>query len=262
MHQTKTYENFAPPSFRESCCRSGLRFDVRRGARIPGCRERRAHNPARQQRSRDSRSQQRRSTNSATNDAKPAPAHADHAIAKMIRGEWHPKFGEVYSPAFSRSSAVQRRPRVPRQDGRRNHREPAARTNIRTKKRKQRKARHALRFDSLALLPSQRRRDRRIFCTVLHENPDKKIFVHCELGSDRTGMSIAAYRISAQGWSAEEAMKEMQAFGFSGAHSSLAGDWRLRRTFPSAFKSTESMPLPRSCVSLHRRSTDSVRPDF
>jgi len=34
-------------------------------------------------------------------------------------------------------------------------------------------------------------------------------FVHCRLCNDRTGMMIAASRMGAQGWTAEQAMKEM-----------------------------------------------------
>jgi protein tyrosine/serine phosphatase len=52
------------------------------------------------------------------------------------------------------------------------------------------------------------------FLTLMRQNPDKKVFVHCRLGDDRTGMMVAAYRIAEQGWAAEEAMKEMQKFGF------------------------------------------------
>ena len=36
------------------------------------------------------------------------------------------------------------------------------------------------------------------FLKLIKENPDKKIFVHCRLGNDRTGMMIAAYRIGGQ----------------------------------------------------------------
>jgi hypothetical protein len=46
------------------------------------------------------------------------------------------------------------------------------------------------------------------FLTLLRENPGKKVFVHCRVGNDRTGMDIAAYRIAEQGWTAEEASKE------------------------------------------------------
>lgn len=40
------------------------------------------------------------------------------------------------------------------------------------------------------------------------------LFVHCQHGSDRTGMMIAIYRIYAQGWTATEAMQELPVFGY------------------------------------------------
>ena len=52
------------------------------------------------------------------------------------------------------------------------------------------------------------------FMKYLRDHPDKKIFVHCRYGDDRTGMMIAAYRMAVEGWTAEEARKEMNAFGF------------------------------------------------
>jgi protein tyrosine phosphatase (PTP) superfamily phosphohydrolase (DUF442 family) len=62
--------------------------------------------------------------------------------------------------------------------------------------------------------------DQRIarFLAVLHKNRGKKIFVHCRLGDDRTGLMIATYRMAEEGWTAEEAMREMKAYGFSWAH--------------------------------------------
>jgi len=59
------------------------------------------------------------------------------------------------------------------------------------------------------------------FLTLIRANPGKKIFVHCRVGDDRTGMMIAAYRMAEQGWSAERAMKEMGSFGFSLVHKHL-----------------------------------------
>jgi len=56
------------------------------------------------------------------------------------------------------------------------------------------------------------------FLKLLQENPNKKVFVHCRLGEDRTGMMVAAYRMAAQGWTADEAMREMHQFGFSTIH--------------------------------------------
>lgn len=56
------------------------------------------------------------------------------------------------------------------------------------------------------------------FLKLIEDNPRKKLFVHCRLGDDRTGMAIAAYRMGIEGWSADEAMKEMRMFGFTGVH--------------------------------------------
>lgn len=56
------------------------------------------------------------------------------------------------------------------------------------------------------------------FLQVVHENKGKKIFVHCRLGDDRTGMMVAAYRMAEESWTAEEAMTEMKSFGFTGTH--------------------------------------------
>ena len=52
------------------------------------------------------------------------------------------------------------------------------------------------------------------FLTLLRANPDKKVFVHCRYGDDRTGMMIAAYRMAVEGWTLEEARREMEKFGF------------------------------------------------
>ena len=85
---------------------------------------------------------------------------------------------------------------------------------------------------------------------MLRDNPNKKVFVHCRLGDDRTGMMIAAYRM-AEGWRANDAMREMQAFGFSRAHRlicpRLAG---YEHSFPKrlkndpAFEGVRSLPPP------------------
>jgi len=52
------------------------------------------------------------------------------------------------------------------------------------------------------------------FLKLLRDNPNKKVFVHCRYGDDRTGMMIAAYRMAIDGWTPEEARKEMNKFGF------------------------------------------------
>lgn len=75
------------------------------------------------------------------------------------------------------------------------------------------------------------------FLKLLHENPGEKVFVHCRLGADRTGMMVAAYRMAEEGWTADEAMIEMKSFGFSTSHHfmcpGLAG---YEKEFPQRFK--------------------------
>ena len=71
------------------------------------------------------------------------------------------------------------------------------------------------------------------FLKLLRDNPGKKVFVHCRLGDDRDGMMIASYRMAIEAWSAEEAMKEMQTFGFTRAHHFICpGLARYEKHFP------------------------------
>ena len=75
------------------------------------------------------------------------------------------------------------------------------------------------------------------FLKLLKDNPHKKIFVHCRLGDDRTGMMIASYRMAVERWSADDAMLEMRRFGFTFDHHficpRLAG---YEHSFPSHLK--------------------------
>jgi len=52
------------------------------------------------------------------------------------------------------------------------------------------------------------------FFSLLRERPRRKIFVHCWLGGDRSGMFIAAYRIAFDGWSPQQAIQEMRSFHY------------------------------------------------
>src|SRR5262245_12530258 len=40
------------------------------------------------------------------------------------------------------------------------------------------------------------------------------VFAHCKAGSDRTGLMIAAYRVRVDRWTADDALEEMDAFGY------------------------------------------------
>jgi tyrosine-protein phosphatase SIW14 len=75
------------------------------------------------------------------------------------------------------------------------------------------------------------------FIEITRENPGKKIFVHCRLGDDRTGMMIAAYRMGQQGWTAKEAMEEMHEFGYRGIHHLMCpGLGRYEKNFPKRLR--------------------------
>jgi len=55
-------------------------------------------------------------------------------------------------------------------------------------------------------------------------NPKRSpVLVHCQHGADRTGTMCALYRVAVQGWSKEEALKEMVqgGFGFHGIWENL-----------------------------------------
>jgi protein tyrosine/serine phosphatase len=75
------------------------------------------------------------------------------------------------------------------------------------------------------------------FLKVIHENPRTKIFVHCRLGDDRTGMAIATYRMADEGWSPDEALKEMKEFGYVGWHRAVCPTLeRYAQQFPKHLK--------------------------
>tara|TARA_R110002073_G_scaffold93036_2_gene217624 strand:- start:11 stop:604 length:594 start_codon:yes stop_codon:yes gene_type:complete len=60
------------------------------------------------------------------------------------------------------------------------------------------------------------------FDTVL--DPEKQpVFMHCKHGKDRTGMMAGLFRIERQCWTNQEAIDEMQAFGYHDVFRDLIG---------------------------------------
>ena len=47
------------------------------------------------------------------------------------------------------------------------------------------------------------------------EGAAKPVFVHCRHGRDRTGLDVAMYRIIAQGWDRERAIRELYEHGYN-----------------------------------------------
>jgi protein tyrosine/serine phosphatase len=56
------------------------------------------------------------------------------------------------------------------------------------------------------------------FLKVMADPANHPVFLHCQHGADRTGMMSAFYRIMFEGWSREDAMREMLEGGY-GFHS-------------------------------------------
>jgi tyrosine-protein phosphatase SIW14 len=54
------------------------------------------------------------------------------------------------------------------------------------------------------------------FFSLFREVPRRKVYVHCWLGTDRSGVFIAAYRIAFEGWTPDQALDEMNQYHFKG----------------------------------------------
>jgi protein-tyrosine phosphatase len=89
------------------------------------------------------------------------------------------------------------------------------------------------------------------FLALLRENAGRKLFVHCLHGADRTGVMIAAYRMSAEGWTAAQALAEMRAYHFHRLW--LPAMRRTVREFPQRYASNPVF-LP-----LHRPAPEGQR---
>src|SRR6266403_492889 len=76
------------------------------------------------------------------------------------------------------------------------------------------------------------------FLELFQQNPTQKVFVHCYYGRDRTGVMVAAYRMTQQNWTPDQAVTEMYSFGF---HSFLYPAMKSYvRRFPTAFAADQT----------------------
>jgi protein tyrosine/serine phosphatase len=92
------------------------------------------------------------------------------------------------------------------------------------------------------------------FFTLLRDNPDQKVFIHCQYGADRTGVMIALYRIAVDHWTSEQAIAEMKDFHY---HSFLLPHLaKYVKAFPAALAADPSLagavpgarPAPRAAL--------------
>ncbi len=73
----------------------------------------------------------------------------------------------------------------------------------------------------------------------LFRDPHAKIFVHCRFGDDRTGVFVAAYRMTHDHWTPSQAVKEMYFFGFNGFwHPAMKS---FIRDFPEKLKTAPAL---------------------
>ncbi len=52
------------------------------------------------------------------------------------------------------------------------------------------------------------------FLRIVQRSESRPVFVHCRRGADRTGMVIAVYRVVLEGWSKQDAVREMRKGGY------------------------------------------------
>ena len=82
------------------------------------------------------------------------------------------------------------------------------------------------------------------FLKVASDPRYQPVLVHCQHGSDRTGIMVASYRVYALGWTRERALAELKNFGFHEI-------WKNLRTyfggldFDAIRKELPALPMPK-----------------
>jgi len=61
---------------------------------------------------------------------------------------------------------------------------------------------------------------KRFFGVVL-DPARQPVYIHCAFGKDRTGTMAAVYRLEIDGWTADDALQEMEAFGYHNIYRDL-----------------------------------------
>jgi len=173
-----------------------------------------------------------------------APSKGEHPIARKVAVPGIPRFGEV-TPTLYRGGQ-------PTREGFSKLAEMGVNivVDLRGSRETERRLVTGLGMRYVSL-PWQcfRPRDEQLaqFLTLLRENPGKKVFVHCRVGDDRTGMDIAAYRMAEQGWTAEEARREMEIYGVNWFHKMICLPLSsYEREFPERFRTGSAFQNLRS----------------
>lgn len=93
---------------------------------------------------------------------------------------------------------------------------------------------------------------------ILSDSSNRPLVVHCQHGSDRTGALMALYRVVVQGWSKEDAIREMDEGGYN--HSSLFKnlDRYVRTANVEALRKQLGITLPASPNTVLASATPAV----
>ena len=72
-----------------------------------------------------------------------------------------------------------------------------------------------LRYYSISLPEFSRPKDEEVgrVLGIINDPENQPVFIHCRRGKDRTGTIVACYRISHDGWTAEQAKDEARRYG-------------------------------------------------
>lgn len=78
------------------------------------------------------------------------------------------------------------------------------------------------------------------FFEVVFDPARQPVYIHCAFGKDRTGTMAAIYRLEVDHWTAEEALQEMEAFGYHNMYQALINYVRAYK--PRGFAAPGSAP--------------------
>jgi tyrosine-protein phosphatase SIW14 len=101
---------------------------------------------------------------------------------------------------------------------------------------------------------------------IIGDPANQPVFVHCKHGADRTGVIIAIYRMTHDGWSTEEALREAKRYGLSMFQFGMkdyikdygrdhAGQQHTGRSFNRSIASGERAATSLVVETLERRKT-------
>ncbi|MBA3765709.1 MAG: tyrosine-protein phosphatase [Acidobacteria bacterium] len=101
---------------------------------------------------------------------------------------------------------------------------------------------------------------------IINDAANQPVFVHCKHGADRTGVIIAIYRMTHDGWSSEDSLREAKRYGLSMFQFGMkdyikdygrdhAGQQRTGRSFNRSSAPDERAATPLVTETFERRKT-------